>query len=146
MKRKIAFFLLPVFIIGSLIGCHRDLPKPETKVKAANANQIKSDVLPVYNQGSKQIPSIYVQHKTKGNNVFIECILTGISFRAPEHAGEKTGKLIVWVDGKRTNEVSSAVFIMKNLSPGNHKIKLEVVNLNNEPYGLSKEFLVNIPK
>ena len=36
--------------------------------------------------------------------------------------------------------------LLKVFSPGSHKVKLEVVNLNNESYGLSKEFMVNIPK
>ncbi|MCM2533520.1 hypothetical protein NDK43_15410 [Neobacillus pocheonensis] len=54
--------------------------------------------------------------------------------------------MVVYIDGLRTQEATSAAFIIKGLSPGNHKIKLEVVKLNNEPYGLMKELLVNIPR
>jgi hypothetical protein len=87
-----------------------------------------------------------VQYETKGNNVFVECILTGISFRESDKSKQKIGKMVVWIDGRKKQEVTSAAFIVKGLSPGNHKLKLEVVQLNNESYGIMKEFLVNIPR
>jgi hypothetical protein len=132
-------------MIGVLTGCNHDIPKPESKVNAA---QINTASLPVEQKPLKQNSnrSLFVQHKIKDGRVFVECILTGISFREQDHAGQDVGKLEVWVDGKKTNEVTSAVFILKDLTPGDHKVKLEVVNLKNEPYGLTKEFLVNIPK
>ncbi|MCM3768561.1 hypothetical protein [Neobacillus niacini] len=94
----------------------------------------------------KEFPSLYVNYETKGNQILVECIVGGISFREPEHPGQKTGKIIIWVDGQRRSEEAQAAFIIKGLSPGSHKIRIEVVSLKNEPYGLKKEFLVNIPK
>ncbi|WP_223595967.1 hypothetical protein [Neobacillus bataviensis] len=94
----------------------------------------------------QEFPSLYVKHHTRGNQVMVECIVTGISFRESEHNKHKVGKMVVWVDGKRNLEIASAAFIIKNLSPGSHTLKLEVVKLNNAPYGLDKEFVVNIPK
>ena len=94
----------------------------------------------------QEFPSLYVKHHTKGNQVMVECIVTGISFRESDHNKQKVGKMVVWVDGKKNLEIASAAFIIKNLSPGSHTFKLEVVKLNNEPYGLDKEFMVNIPK
>lgn len=147
MKKLKEISLLSIFIIGILTGCHRDIPKPESKVTMA-VKHVAAAEHARHQQLSNQTqkPSLFVQHKIKGNQVFVECILTGISFRETDNAGQKVGKLVVWVDGKRTNEVASAAFIMKNLPPGNHNVKLEVVKLNNESYGLTKEFLVNIPK
>jgi hypothetical protein len=102
--------------------------------------------IPNYNTASQEIPSFLVHHQTRGNDVFVECILTGISFRQNDHSKEKVGKVLVSIDGKKKQEVTTAAFIIKGISPGNHKLKLEVVNLKNEPYGLEKEFLVDIPK
>jgi hypothetical protein len=99
-----------------------------------------------FEKSPNEIPSLYVQHETKGNQVRVECIVTGISFREDVDSGEKVGKMAVWIDGKRISEFATAVFIIKNLAPGSHKIKLELVNPNNELYGLSNEFIVNIPK
>lgn len=132
-------------MITILSGCHQDIPRPESVVKA---EQIKTTAIPVDQETIKQNPtrSLFVQHKIKGSHVFVECILTGISFREQDHAGQEVGKLVVSVDGKKTAEVTSAAFILKNLPPGEHKVKLEVVNLKDKPYGITKEFLVNIPK
>lgn len=128
MKKHIELTILSIFIVGILSGFQT------------------STVLPVTNEYSQKSPSLFVQSKTKGNNVFVECILTGISFRQTDQKDRKVGKLVIWLDGKRTKEVNAAAFIIKGLPPGRHEVKLEVVDLNNQSYGLTNEFLVNIPK
>jgi hypothetical protein len=95
---------------------------------------------------SSEIPSFFVHHQTRGEQVLIECILTGISFRETDQSRGKIGKMVVWIDGKKKTEVNAAAFIIKDLSPGSHRVKLEVVNLNNETYGITKEFMVNISR
>ncbi|MEH7255489.1 hypothetical protein V7111_25605 [Neobacillus niacini] len=119
MKKFIGFILLSILMLGIMSG---------------------------FNQNDNQPASLLVQSKIKDNNVFVECILSGISFRESEQKNQKVGKLVIWLDGKKTREVNTAAFIIKGLSPGNHQVKLEVVDLKNVPYGLTKEFLVNIPK
>jgi hypothetical protein len=94
----------------------------------------------------KEFPSFQVNHETKNKQVLVECVVSGISFRDSNHPGQKVGKIIIWIDGQRKSEEAQAAFIIKGLSPGSHKIGLEVVNLQNESYGLRKEFVVNIPK
>ncbi|MCD4838407.1 hypothetical protein LRS37_05860 [Neobacillus sedimentimangrovi] len=92
-----------------------------------------------------EFPSIFVHHETKGNTVLVECLVTGITFRESDPSKKNYGKIIVWVDGLKKFEATKAAFMIKGLSSGGHKIKLEVVDLHNIPYGLTKEFLVNIP-
>lgn len=128
LKRYIELTILSIFLTGILSGFQ------------------KSPVLPMVSKYSENNPSLYVQSRTKGNNVFVECILSGISFRQSDQHDRKVGKLVIWLDGKRTKEVNSAAFIIKGLPPGEHTVKLEVVDLKNVPYGITKEFLVNIPK
>ncbi|KLT19989.1 hypothetical protein AA980_02120 [Neobacillus vireti] len=135
--------------MGLTMGCQKDLPKPETKPKIVimkQTNRKQYEILPVYNQNTNEIPSLIVNHETRGSQVMIECIVTGISFRETDRSKDKVGKMVVWIDGKRASEATAAAFIIKGLSPGSHKLKIEVVKLNNEPYGLTKEFMVNIPK
>ena len=149
LKRTIRFFILLFMLTGIVCGCQKDLPKPETKPKIVSMEQssmFQAEIVPVYNQNSKEIPSLFVQHEIKGNQVLVECIVNGVSFRESDHSKQKIGKMILSVDGIKNSEVSSAAFIIKGLTPGSHKLKLEVVKLNNEPYGLAKEFLVNIPR
>ncbi len=128
MKRYIELTILSIILTGILSGFQ------------------KSPVLPMVSEYSEKTPSLYVQSRTKGNNVFVECILSGISFRQSDQDDRKVGKLVIWLDGKRTKEVNTAAFIIKGLPPGEHMVKLEVVDLKNVPYGVTKEFLVNIPK
>lgn len=93
-----------------------------------------------------EIPSLYVHHQIKGQEVLINCIVTGISFRESDHSKVKIGKMVVSIDGQKHTEVQAAAFIIKGFTPGSHTVKLEVVSLNNAPYGLAKEFKVNIPR
>lgn len=149
MKKNVQFLILSMIISGILSGCQMDLPKSEAKLKNGQMDHyssIQKEIVPAFGQNKIDFPSLFVQSETKGNNVFVECILTGISFREADHSKQKIGKMIVWIDGQKKQEVTSAAFIIKGLSPGNHKLKLEVVNLNNESYGLMKEFSVNISK
>lgn len=128
MKKCIELTILSIFLVSILSGFQA------------------SNVSPVFSENSDKTPSFFVQSKTNGKDVFVECILSGISFRQSDQKGQKVGKLVIWVDGKRTKEVNAAAFIIKGLPPGEHEVKLEVVDLHNKPYGLTSEFLVNIPK
>ncbi len=126
--------IFSILLIGSLAGWQNEWQNPKTTLVEAFHPEIK------------ERPALFVQHKINGRNLLIECIVTGITFRQSDYTKQKVGKMVVWLDGKRNSEVDTAAFIMKGLKPGSHRIKLEVVNLNNEPYGLEKEFMVNIPK
>jgi hypothetical protein len=128
LKKYIELTILSIFFVGILSGFQN------------------STVSPKISEYSEKAPSLFVQSRTKGNNVFVECILSGISFRQSDQHNRKVGKLVIWLDGKRTKEVNSAAFIIKGLPPGEHMVKLEVVDLKNVPYGVTTEFLVNIPK
>ncbi|PLS06433.1 hypothetical protein [Neobacillus cucumis] len=132
-----------IFFILLASGCQREITKPEIKPKFINIYQSS---VSVFHQDDNEIPSLFVKHEIKGNQIYIECLVTGISFRNRERSKQKIGKMQVWVDGKKSREITSAAFIIKGLSPGKHKLKLEIVKLNNEPYGLSKEIMVNIPR
>jgi magnesium-transporting ATPase (P-type) len=140
LKMNVFSPILVIVIINLLAGCQQDQLFFEHKnIFSANAAMAGSRI----NDG---IPALFVQYESKGNNVFVECIVTGVTFREKDQSNKQVGKMIVWVDGKKSKEVSTAAFIIKDLASGNHKLKLEVVDLHNKPYGLSKEFMVNIPK
>jgi len=128
LKKYIELTILSIFLLGILSGFQR------------------TAVFSEINDRTEGNPSFFVSAKTKGNNVYVECILSGISFRESDQNGQKAGKLIIWLDGKKTQEVNSAAFIIKGLPHGKHEVKLEVVDLKNKPYGITNVFLVNIPK
>ncbi len=72
--RNIPLMVIAVLIIGIMTGCQKELPKPETKLKIIPTVQSSSqhvEPLAVYFQNSQEIPSLFVQHQTKGKNVFV---------------------------------------------------------------------------
>jgi hypothetical protein len=129
-----------------VINLKKILPQIIIAILLILSNLTQVEAVPVNQKNQSKMPTLTVQHQVKGKNIFVECVLTGISFRQLEKTGQKVGKLIVSIDGKKSQEVVAAAFILKNLPAGEHKVKIEVVSLNNEPYGLMKEFLVNIPR
>jgi len=145
MNRLLFLSFLPLLAAG----CERNLTKPEIKPNLIPIEQTMSvnrGLVPAFNPYRNEIPALFVSYETKGKQVFVECQVTGISFRNAGNDRQKAGKMVVWVDGIRSSEVRSAAFIIKNLSPGKHRLRLEVVSLQNEPYGLSKQMMVIIPK
>ena len=129
-------------LIVLLIGCERDyLPMPETNtVSEHRAMEVTNNRIDTKQPTQ---PVFLANHYLKGKNIFIECVLSQISFR--KDSNKKIGKIIVFVDGEKTEEVHSPIFIIKGLSTGSHRVKLEVVTLEDQPYDLKREFNVTIP-
>lgn len=149
LKRIGYLTLISIILFGIFIGCQRDLPKPKTEAKILPNKYfhfIHDRNASAAEQEQSEKPKFFVQYETKGNNLFVECFVTGITFRESNESKQKVGKLHVWVDGKKKQDITAAAFVMKNLPIGNHRLRLEVVNLHNEPFGLSKEFIVKIPE
>ncbi|MEH7122984.1 hypothetical protein V7122_24185 [Bacillus sp. JJ1532] len=142
MKRFIYLYILCLFV--GLAGCQNDKPKPETKLKIqpVNISNFNHDV-PVLALTTSNKDLFYVNHQVKGKNIFIECVVPGITFRESNNANK--GSIILYVDGKKKEKISSAAFIVKGVPTGTHRIKLEVVKDNHKKPIMKKEFYVTIP-
>jgi hypothetical protein len=130
------FFLL-------LTGCQsqKDMPEPEVKFSVIPMSTVNTEHdMPAVTSQAKE--PFMVQHHVRGSNVYIECMIPSISFREDS---SNQGKIILYIDGVKKEEIQTAAFIVKGLGSGNHRVKLEVVKPNNEPYQLQKEFMVSIP-
>lgn len=137
MKWTIQFFFILMSI--ALIACQKDLPEPETKNRVVSAAQLPNDVVSVKGE------SFRVKSFVKGNDVFIECFVSNFSFREDDKNGSRLGKMIVYVDGQKYNQYSTAAFIIKDLKSGNHRISLQIVDSNGHTTSLKKEMVVSIP-
>lgn len=134
----IVAILLSVMVTSA---CQKDMPEPEVKVKVIPMSTIQAEEeLPVMKETNNE--DFRVQHHVKDERVFVECIIPSISFRENSN---HPGKLLLYVNGNKKEEISTAAFVIKGLTKGNHHIRLVVVKPNNEPYGLEKEFTVSIP-
>lgn len=136
-------FLYMMFAFLIMTGCQGDKPKPEAQLNVQEMNSIVEMDIPVSGLLASQSDPFYVNHYVKGKSVFIECMVQGITFREVNHANK--GKIIVHVNGKKKEEVSSAAFIVKGLTSGTHRIKLEVVKDGDSSIMMKKEFYVTIP-
>lgn len=144
MKREGLRFVLVAVLL--LAGCHKDLPKPETKVNVLKVNMAAvMGTRGVEVASASETPSLSVQYAIRGQNVFVECVVSGVSFRESDKAQQTLGKILISVDGRKQQEALAAAFIIKNLTAGTHRVTLEVVDRMNRPIGLLKEFTVVIP-
>jgi hypothetical protein len=120
--------LLMIGVVFVLFGCKQDFPEPES-VSAAHIQHT-------------QQKKLQVRHIVQGNNVFVECVVQGVSFASEK--GKKNGKIIVYLDGKRFGEYHTAAFVMKGVKKGVHLVKIDIVSPHNESYHLSRNFYVTI--
>lgn len=135
------FSLCILFIL--LVACTKDIPEPETNSILAPVKGLEiRESIPVTTAMAKGPQDFFVKHVVEGNDVFIECIVDGITFREGRQ-GVK-GKFIVYVDGEKTEEINRAAFKIKGLSQGKHHIKLEVVSSDPALYFLTKEFIIQV--
>ncbi len=136
-------YLSLMMLVLMTVGCQKDLPEPEAKklmVIPMSTVNTAHDMPVTIEQSSEPFK---VQHHIRGNSVFVECMLPAITFR--DDSEQKQGKIILYINGVKKEEVTTAAFIIKGLEKGTHRVKLEVVTPNDEPYQLEKEFTVSIP-
>lgn len=147
MVRKSTNATVIICLLVFLIACSREIPEPELKLPVVLSKQLKNNYLPATSAPMMvaKEDSFFVHHYLNGEDVFIECIVKGVSFRDEQFSTVKQGKIVVYLNGKKKTEVRSAAFILKGLPPGEHNIKLEVVSPENQTYDLKKEFSVSIP-
>ncbi|MFD1705770.1 hypothetical protein ACFSCZ_03280 [Siminovitchia sediminis] len=125
--RKLLACLLTALI---MTGCAQK-PEPEAeKVKAMEAEEVSEEKLTV-------------RHHVQGNSLYVECFVPDISFSAKQ-SGKQLGKVLLYIDGQLYNEYSTAAFMVKNLPSGAHTFTVEIVNKDNRPLGMSRDFTATI--
>ncbi|GLB61196.1 hypothetical protein [Cytobacillus sp. NCCP-133] len=137
-------YLISILFLLILAACHKDIPEPETmlEIESVSAIELASDI-PVLGIESNAKDPFYVRHQVRGKDVLIECIVQGVSFRG--HSTKDKGKILLYVDGVKKEEISSAAFIVKGLDTGTHRIRLALMKGNQPSAELNKEFYVSIP-
>lgn len=97
------------------------------------------------NATTKLERTIHVEHHVRGNDVYLECIISNFTFK--QSGGLKKdgeGHLNVVIDGQRTEKISTAAFIIKGLSKGEHTLKIQVVHNDLTNYPLEHMIHVRI--
>ncbi|MBD8843078.1 MULTISPECIES: carbohydrate-binding protein [Priestia] len=123
--------LTTALCVVSLLGCNHDKPKPETKI----SSQLRAaETFGAMNTK----PSLMVHQHVKGQNVYVECILSGFSFST------ESGFLQIKVDGKPFKEMKQAAFVLSDLPKGSHTVTIELMKSKEESYQVRNTFTVEI--
>ncbi|MED4401696.1 hypothetical protein [Metabacillus fastidiosus] len=109
MKRVFIFMLIMLF----MTACTNYRPTPDAKETEGQ------NVLEVMSQKGEE--RLAVHYHVKGKNVYVECFIPNFSF----NDGNK--KLLLYVDGKKMNEIKTAAFVVKDLEEGIHTLTIEVL-------------------
>ena len=134
MKKNIYLTCL-IMILMILVSCENDKPKPETQRQFSLVSPEKV-FASSFDTEEKEVDSFFVKHHVKGRDVYIECIVKGASFR------EKNAKIIVYIDGKKKEEITNSAFVLKGLKPGKHQIQLQLKKAKNSNSAIIEEFNV----
>ncbi|MCA1029945.1 hypothetical protein LCL95_02720 [Bacillus timonensis] len=144
MKLRILSLILTVIVFT---GCTNDKPHPETRSISISPMAIidhrTNNSIEVASQLEKR--KLQVQHHLKGGNVYIECYVNQFRFvEEKKKKKEGEGHIVLYINGKKHDKISTAAFVIKGLSSGINKIKVELVHNDSSSYQLAKEFTVNI--
>ncbi|MRX71707.1 hypothetical protein GJU40_05900 [Bacillus lacus] len=115
MKKYIT--MLAVLLVAA--GCTNDKPRPETIVEAAAVENVKM----------RAKDELIVKHEVRGSTVYIECFVPNYRFSSSSDTSDpKEGFIKLWIDGKQSEEIFTAAFMMKNVPKGYHTITVEFVS------------------
>ncbi|QOR68443.1 hypothetical protein IM538_10225 [Cytobacillus suaedae] len=147
MKRYfISLFILSLITVGT--ACTNDKPHPETNTKVIPMVLEHSKDNASIEVSSTQVQrSLDVKHQIKGNDIYVECVVTNFTFtKGKDKNVDGEGHIELYLNGEKVDEIATAAFIIKELPPGNHTVKLELVHNDSLKYNISKEFDVSIEK
>ncbi|QFT88747.1 hypothetical protein FIU87_08830 [Bacillus sp. THAF10] len=126
-----------------LVGCKDKPEKPESTVDAGvNVMKVVSHVP----TEKKEQMDMVVHHFIKGNDVYIECIVTPdfhfTSDKEENHFGE--GKIKVYSNQKEMGTYTKGAFVLRNLEKGNHPLTIKLLHNDQSEYGLSETINITI--
>ena len=129
MKKMTILSLCLLFI---MTGCKEKIPEPESlmftkKVEAAQNHK-----------------SLSIKHIVQGNQVFIECVVPGVTFSSSNKDAKKGKIRVTSNSGRLYKEYHTAAFVVKGLPKGRHILNVEIVGLNNKSLGMKKQLYVTI--
>ncbi|OCA83936.1 hypothetical protein [Pseudobacillus wudalianchiensis] len=129
-------WLIAILAVFAVAGCRTNVPEPETFSPSASSSEAEV-------QAAEK--GWTVRHLLRGENVFVELIVPGVSFSNNGTNSHKKGQVAVYVNGKHYNTYHTAAFIVKGLDPGRHQIDIKLVDRHNRSLGYEKTFFVSIP-
>lgn len=135
MHKKLILLIISVFLLCGFSTTNLN--------KAIKVNESSISV-----SSNKHQKEMTVKKHVKGNNIYVECIISNFSFSDRGKNGPKKngdGYIHLYLNGKKVDELHTAAFIIKGLPKGSHQVKIELVRNDGTSYGLTEEFDISVP-
>ncbi|KAB7707947.1 hypothetical protein F9802_04325 [Bacillus aerolatus] len=129
-------WMIMIVTVIVLAGCKQNFPEPEAISPSASVSEAEAQA----NNNNWT-----VRHLLRGQSVFVELVVPGVSFSGNGTNSQTKGQVSVYVNGHHYNTYHTAAFIVKGLAPGKHQVDIKLTDARNRPLGYEKTFTVSIP-
>lgn len=119
--------MILLIILLLLFGCSPKIPEPETIKAEASEVEVNKKI------------DYHVRYIVEKGDVKFEWIIPTASFN-----DENGVKIRLFINGKFYNEYDRAAFIVKNLQPGHHQFRFDLVNNQTEVITRLQEISITI--
>lgn len=94
-------------------------------------------------------PELDVRHSIKGDKLFLDFQLKHFSLHADKVGAKPVygeGYIQLYIDGKKVDNIYKRAHVYPSLTHGRHTVVVELTHHNHEPYGITQQFTVDVPK
>ncbi|CAG9619836.1 hypothetical protein [Sutcliffiella rhizosphaerae] len=131
-----------ICILFILTGCKEEQQKPKSMVETdVNVMEVLS-----HSSSSNQKMNMRVHHSIKGNDVYLECIVTP-NFHFVEGKQEKKhgeGMVVVFLDNKQIGSFTKGAFVINDIPKGKHELTITLLHNDKSEYGISEKLEIDI--
>lgn len=140
--KKSMMIIICLFTLA-LGGCKEDQQKPESE--GASGVEVM-EVLSTNTTSDNKVISMTIHHSVKGQNIYLECIITP-NFNFKENSDTKKqgeGQVVVYLDNKKWGSFAKGAFILRDVPKGKHNLKVKLVHNDLTDYGIEQTIQVEI--
>ncbi|MCT8139051.1 hypothetical protein H1D32_15900 [Anaerobacillus sp. CMMVII] len=88
-----------------------------------------------------------IKYEVKEKDIYVECLVQNFRFNKEKAGTEKQegeGHVQLYINDRKVDSIFTPSFIIKALPAGTYKIKVELVHNDYAPYGIFKEFEIEL--
>lgn len=94
-------------------------------------------------------PELEVKHTVKGNKLYLVFQLKHFELSSDKVGGKPVygeGHINLYIDGSKVAQIYKSAYVYPSLTQGKHDIRIELAHHDQETYGITEEFTVDVPK
>ncbi|ART76227.1 hypothetical protein ACQCU1_05870 [Sutcliffiella horikoshii] len=141
MKKSMIIIICLVTL--ALGGCKEEQQKPESE--GVSGGEVM-EVLSTHTTSDKKDISMTIHHTVKGQDIYLECIITpNFEFKeSRETKKQGEGQVVVYLDNKKWGNFAKGAFILKDVPRGKHNLTVKLLHNDLTEYGIEQTIQVEI--